>query len=276
VVFLCTSQVDVFGLADPYVCVSAIAVPGSEKVLHDAKITAAQVSKSGQWLIKPQGMTKTVKNELNPIFEEQFVLDSTVAIQNTLAEEIHGQEVCLLVSVHDWNRTSSDVFMGACRIKMVVSNAGHSDTENQVHVIQNEAGASLTDKSGKVSTVVLSVSYEASKVESSSAPVTSHEIAQAEASHQHADAKAASEAKAAAEAKAKAEAEAKAEAAKKKAEEEAAATKKLADQEAAARKRAEEERKRAEDAAAAVAAAAERKEAEEVSVCLSLSVCVSV
>ena len=76
---MCISQVDVFGLADPYVCVSAIAVPGSEKVLHGAKITAAQVSKSGQWLIKPQGMTKTVKNELNPIFEEQFVLDSTVA-----------------------------------------------------------------------------------------------------------------------------------------------------------------------------------------------------
>ncbi len=182
---MCISQVDVFGLADPYVCVSAIAVPGNEKVLHDAKITAAQVFKSGQWLIKPQGMTKTVKNELNPIFEEQFVLDSTVATQNTLAEEIRGQGVCLLVSLHDWNRTSSDVFMGACRIKMAAnenSTAGHSDNENQVHVIQNEAGASLTDKFGKVSTVVLSVSYEASKVESSIAPVTSHEIAQA--SHQ--------------------------------------------------------------------------------------------
>jgi hypothetical protein len=265
VVFLCISQVDVFGLADPYVCLSAIAVPDCEKVLHDAKITAAQVSKSGQWLVKPQGMTKTVKSDLNPIFEEQFVLYTTVATQNTLAEEIRGQEVCLLVSVHDWNRTSSDVFMGACRIKMAAkdnSNAGHSNTENQVHVIQNEAGASLTDTSGKVSTVVLSVSYEASKIESSSAPVTSNEIAQ----NQHTDAKAASEAKAAAVAKAKAEAEGKAEQAKKKTEAEEAATKKLADQKAAARKRAEGERKRAEDAASAVAAPAERKEAQEASV----------
>ena len=73
--------------------------------------------------------------------------------------------------------------MGACWIKMAANDSSNAGaTENQIHVIENEAGASLTDKSGKVSTVVLSVSYEASKVESSIAPVTSHEIAQA--SHQ--------------------------------------------------------------------------------------------
>ena len=73
----------------------------------------------------------------------------------------------MLVSVHEWNRTSSDVFMGACWIKMAANdtcNAGHSDTENQVHVIQNEAGASVTDKFGKVSTVVLSVCTKRAKL----------------------------------------------------------------------------------------------------------------
>jgi hypothetical protein len=161
-------QVDTFGLADPYVCVSAISVAGSENTTHDAKIKQAHASKTGQWLIKPQGTTKTVKNELNPTFEEDFVLDSTLATQNTLAEEIRGQEVVLLVSVHDWNRTSSDVLMGSFRIKMAANDKGRP--KKQIHVLQNEAGTSVTDKSGTVSTVVLSVTYDSEASPASPAP----------------------------------------------------------------------------------------------------------
>jgi len=161
-------QVDTFGLADPYVCVSAISVAGSENTTHDAKIKQAHASKTGQWLIKPQGTTKTMKNELNPTFEEDFVLDSTLATQNTLAEEIRGQEVVLLVSVHDWNRTSSDVLMGSFRIKMAANDKGRP--KKQIHVLQNEAGTSVTDKSGTVSTVVLSVTYDSEASPASPAP----------------------------------------------------------------------------------------------------------
>lgn len=147
---------------------SAISVAGSENTTHDAKIKQAHASKTGQWLIKPQGTTKTMKNELNPTFEEDFVLDSTLATQNTLAEEIRGQEEVLLVSVHDWNRTSSDVLMGSFRIKMAVNDKGRP--KKQIHVLQNEAGTSVTDKSGTVSTVVLSVTYDSEASPASPAP----------------------------------------------------------------------------------------------------------
>ena len=51
-------QVDTFGSADPFVCVSAFAVSGfTGNVMHDAKAKEAYISKSGVWRMNPQVST---------------------------------------------------------------------------------------------------------------------------------------------------------------------------------------------------------------------------
>ena len=106
----CT-QVYTFGSADPYVCISAIPAASTEKLAHDSKAKETQRSQSGQWVLPPQGTTKTIKNELNPVFEEDFVIDRTASVDNN-SQELNGQDITLFVTVHDWNRTSSDALLG--------------------------------------------------------------------------------------------------------------------------------------------------------------------
>ena len=65
-----------------------------------------------KWVLPPQGTTKTIKNELNPVFEEDFVIDHTAAVHGNSSQELQGQDVMLFVTVHDWNRTSSDALLG--------------------------------------------------------------------------------------------------------------------------------------------------------------------
>ena len=98
-------------------CVSALPISG-QRVRHNSKVKQGQLSKDGYWELKPQGQTKTIKNELNPVFEESFVVTSSAAILTKEEEAIKRQGVALLVTVHDWNRPSSDVLLGLVRIKL--------------------------------------------------------------------------------------------------------------------------------------------------------------
>ena len=83
----------------------------------------------------------------------------------------------MLVSVHDWSRTSSDVLMGSFRIKKAANDKGRP--KQQIQVLQNEAGTNVTDTCGKVSTAVLSLTYESEAASPASpAPQKSHAFAQ--------------------------------------------------------------------------------------------------
>ena len=52
------------------------------KVRHNSKVKQGQASKDGYFELKPQGQTKMVKNQLNPVFEEDFVITTTAAVSN--------------------------------------------------------------------------------------------------------------------------------------------------------------------------------------------------
>ena len=52
------------------------------KVRHNSKVKQGQASKDGYWELKPQGQTKTIKNQLNAVFEEDFVVTTTAALSD--------------------------------------------------------------------------------------------------------------------------------------------------------------------------------------------------
>ena len=66
-----------------------------------------------------------------------------------------GQDVVLLVSVHDWNRVEADVLMGLVRISV---RAG-AQLQRQTWILTDEKGAAIKSKAGKTSTVELSITY---------------------------------------------------------------------------------------------------------------------
>jgi len=65
------------------VCVSALETAGTELVTHNAKLAEGHSGKDGAWEIHPQGQTKTIKNELNPVFDEDFVLTAVSATKDS-------------------------------------------------------------------------------------------------------------------------------------------------------------------------------------------------
>jgi hypothetical protein len=155
---VCTIQVDTFGSADPYVCVSALAVSrAADHATHDHKAKEAQKMSSGSWVLPPQGLTKTLKNELNPVFEEDFVIDCAQVLDESTckSKELTGQDVTLLVTVHDWNRTSSDVLLGQ---RSLTVNAGHKS--QKMYALKNNDGTDIKNKSGKPSSVTISIEYQ--------------------------------------------------------------------------------------------------------------------
>ena len=81
-------QVDTFGSADPYVCVSALSDVGDHAaVTHNAKAQETHLTKDGTWEMHPQHKTKTIKNELNPVFDEDFVLSHVLCRPQTCQQQ---------------------------------------------------------------------------------------------------------------------------------------------------------------------------------------------
>jgi hypothetical protein len=137
-------------------------------VRHNSKVKQGQLSKDGYWELKPQGQTKTIKNELNPVFEESFVVTSSAAILNQSEEAIQRQEVELLVTVHDWNRTSADVLLGLCRIKLT---AGESKPNATIPLV-DELGKAVNMTGEHSASVTLSLTYHCNPAQLAPAVMT--------------------------------------------------------------------------------------------------------
>ena len=140
-------QVDTFGSADPYVCVSALSDVGDHAaVTHNAKAQETHLTKDGTWEMHPQHKTKTIKNELNPVFDEDFVLShvltSTVAKNSLQAEELVRQDLTLLLTVHDWNRVGHDM---GCRTHRI----------REIHLIQPNVQCHYTASCTAVYTAII-------------------------------------------------------------------------------------------------------------------------
>ena len=154
-------QVDTFGSADPYVCVSAISDVGDHAaVTHNPKAQETHLTKDGIWEMHPQHKTKTIKNELNPVFDEDFVLShvlaSTVATNSLQAKELVRQDLTLLLTVHDWNRVGHDVLMGVLKIKV----GPHKTSSHETFVLKApDLTHDLVDKLGKPATVLLTITW---------------------------------------------------------------------------------------------------------------------
>ena len=135
---------------------------------HNSKVKQGQLSKDGYWELKPQGQTKTIKNELNPVFEESLVVTSSAAILDQKEEAIERQEVELLVTVHDWNRTSADVLLGLVRIKLT---AGESKP-NATFPLVDEHGKAVNMTPEHSASVTLSLAYHSDPAPLASAVMT--------------------------------------------------------------------------------------------------------
>ncbi len=57
------------GSADPYICLSAMLAPAVQKIVHNRKLSFAELGSNGLLELPPQATTKTIMNNLSPVFE---------------------------------------------------------------------------------------------------------------------------------------------------------------------------------------------------------------
>ena len=57
------------GSADPSICLSALLAPAAQKMVHNRKLSFAELGSDGHLELPPQATTKTIMNNLSPVFE---------------------------------------------------------------------------------------------------------------------------------------------------------------------------------------------------------------